>query len=196
MILKIAGYLPRKNGHYQSNTMLLIQMTGLSGAGKSSIAGLTANTLTGMGYRVELLDGDECRRELCSDLGFSKHDRMENIRRLGYVGLTLAKHGVITILSVINPYKEARQALKNKSPLTHTVFIDCPLSVARERDPKGLYRRATLPPGDPARISNFTGISDPYEAPGDADLTIKTNLETTEQSAQRLTDYILQAIAK
>lgn len=174
--------------------MVLIQMTGLSGAGKSSIADITRDNLINLGYKVELLDGDECRRQFCHDLGFSKEDRLENIERLGFVGLMLAKHGVISILSVINPYEEARQALKNKSLLTKTVFIDCPLSVAKQRDPKGLYRRALLPLGHPERIDHFTGVSDPYEVPGQRDLTIQTENETKEQSGKRLTDFILRTI--
>jgi adenylylsulfate kinase len=174
--------------------MLLIQMTGLSGSGKSSIANIARDNLTGLGYKVELLDGDECRRQFCHDLGFSKADRMQNIQRLGFVGLMLAKHGIISILAAINPYKEARESLKNKSPLVKTVFINCPLSVTKQRDPKGLYRKALLPPEHPDHIAHFTGISDPYEVPHQPDLTIETHTETMEQSAQRLTDFILQAI--
>jgi adenylylsulfate kinase len=175
--------------------MVLIQMTGLSGAGKSSIANIARDTLTGLGYKVELLDGDECRRELCHDLGFSKADRLENIRRLGFAGLMLAKHGVISILAAINPYEEGRAALKNKSPLTKTVFIDCPLSVTKQRDTKGLYRKALLPPEHPDHIDHFTGISDPYEIPQHPDLAIQTHTETAEQSAKRLTDFIIQTIS-
>jgi adenylylsulfate kinase len=174
--------------------MLLIQMTGLSGAGKSSIAQITKETLIGLGFKVELLDGDDCRRNLCYDLGFSKEDRLENIRRLGFVGLMLAKHGVISILAAINPYEEAREALKNKSPLTKTVFIDCPLCITAQRDTKGLYRKALLPPGHPDHITHFTGISDPYEVPSQPDLAIQTHKETLEESAKRLTDFILQNI--
>jgi adenylylsulfate kinase len=174
--------------------MLLIQMTGLSGAGKSSIAHIARETLTGLGYKVELLDGDDYRQHLCHDLGFSKADRIENIRRLGFVGLMLAKHGVISILAAINPYEEARDALKRASPLTKTVFIDCPLSVTKQRDPKGLYRRALLPIEDPDYIEHFTGISDPYEVPDQSDLVIQTHSETPEQSAKHLTDFIIQTI--
>jgi adenylylsulfate kinase len=143
---------------------------------------------------VQLLDGDECRRELCKDLGFSKEDRLENIRRLGFVGLMLARHNVISILAAINPYEEARTALKTKSPLTSTVFIDCPLTITKQRDPKGLYRRALLPPDHPEHITHFTGISDPFEPPFQPDLIINTHKETSEESARRLTDFILQKI--
>lgn len=174
--------------------MLLIQMTGLSGSGKSTIATLAEGMLIGLGHKVQLLDGDECRRELCADLGFSKPDRLENIRRLGTVGLMLARHGVISILAAINPYEEARAALQIKSPLTRTVFINCPLSILKQRDPKGLYRKALLPPDHPDYIGHFTGISDPYEAPIQPDLTIRTDIEPRELSAKRLTDFILQSI--
>lgn len=174
--------------------MLLIQMTGLSGAGKSSIAAITGESLAVLGHRVELLDGDHYRQHLCRDLGFSKNDRLENIRRLGFVGLALARHGVISILAAINPYEEARAALKNSSPFVKTVHIDCPLDVVRQRDTKGLYRKALLPADHPDHIGHFTGISDPYEWPSQPDLTIRTAAETKEQSAERLTNFILQTI--
>ena len=176
--------------------MLLIQMTGLSGAGKSSIAHIARETLIDLGYKVELLDGDNYRQHLCRDLGFSKEDRLENIRRLGFVGLKLAKHGVISILAAINPYEEARDALKKAGALTKTVFIDCPLSVIKQRDPKGLYRRALLPIEDPDYIEHFTGISDPYEVPEQSELVIQTHIETPEQSANHLTDFIIQTISE
>ena len=171
-------------------------MTGLSGAGKSSIALLTQKNLIGLGYKVEVLDGDNYRQHLCRDLGFSKADRMENIRRLGFVGLTLAKHGIISILCAINPYEESRIALKELSPFIRTVYIKCPIEIITQRDPKGLYRRALLPEGDPDHIKHFTGISDPYEVPVNPDLVIQTQTETPEQSAKILTDFILGAIDK
>jgi adenylylsulfate kinase len=174
--------------------MLLIQMTGLSGAGKSSIAMLAQSTLTSLGYKVQLLDGDDCRKHLCHDLGFSKADRLENIRRLGFVGLMLARHEVIAILAAINPYEEAREALQTKSSLVKTVFIDCPLAITTQRDTKGLYRRALLPVEHPEHIDHFTGISDPYEVPLQPDLCIPTRSETIKASAKKLTDFILKNI--
>jgi adenylylsulfate kinase len=176
--------------------MLLIQMTGLSGAGKSSIAKIAQQTLTGLGYKVELMDGDDYRRHLCHDLGFSKGDRLENIRRLGFVGLTLSKHGIISILAAINPYEEARAKLQSASILVKTVFIDCPISVAIQRDTKGLYRKALLPKDHPDHLMHFTGISDPYEIPKEPDLVIETHTETPEQSAQRLADFIIESISQ
>lgn len=175
--------------------MILIQMTGLSGSGKSTIANIAINTLTSLGYKAELLDGDECRRNLCHGLGFSKADRFENIKRLGFVGLMLAKHGIISIMAAINPYEEARESLKSKSTFTKTVFINCPLSVTIQRDTKGLYHKALLPIEHPDHIAHFTGVSDPYEIPSNPDLIINTHTETIEESAKRLSDFILKAVA-
>jgi len=172
--------------------MLLIQMTGLSGAGKSSIAQATQKMLTDSGYKVEILDGDAYRKHLCRDLGFSKADRLEHIGRLGFVGLTLAKHGIIGIVAAINPYEEGRRKLQDSSPLVRTVFVDCPLEVTIQRDPKGLYHRALLPEEHPDRIAHFTGISDPFEAPQNADLTLYTDRQSVEFSAKTLFNFIIK----
>jgi adenylylsulfate kinase len=174
--------------------MLLIQMTGLSGAGKSTISQAAKNILTQLGFKVELLDGDDYRQHLCRDLGFSKADRLENIRRLGFVGLTLAKHDVIAILAAINPYEEARAALRQKSPNVKTVFVDCPLSITTERDTKGLYRKALLPDNHPEHIGHFTGISDPYEPPLNPDLILATNTQSVEDSTATLVAFIMKSI--
>ncbi len=169
-------------------------MTGLSGAGKSTISQVVKTNLTSLGYKVELLDGDDYRSHLCHDLGFSKTDRLENIRRLGFVGLTLAKHGVIAILAAINPYEEAREALRQKSSIVKTVFVDCPLSITTERDPKGLYRKALLPETHPDHIKQFTGISDPYEPPLKPDLILATSTQSVDDSAAALVAFILKSI--
>lgn len=174
--------------------MILIQMTGLSGAGKSTIAHATQQRLIQQGYRVEILDGDVYRQQLCRDLGFSKADRMENINRLGFMGATLARHGVIAIIAAINPYEQARQQLKTLYPNIQTVHIDCPLEVLQERDPKGLYARASLPEGDPRRIHQFTGISDPYEPPFNPDLRIQTHCCDIETAVETLVQYVLKQI--
>ncbi len=171
--------------------MMLIQLTGLSGAGKTTLAFATQKQLVNMGFKVEVLDGDEYRQHLCRDLGFSRADRIENIRRLGFVGLTLAKHGVIGILAAINPYDEARQWLRNQSPLVKTVALACPLEVLIERDIKGLYKRALLEAGHPDRIENFSGISDPYEIPGAPDLLLHTHEESIEACVEKLCLFIL-----
>lgn len=150
--------------------------------------------LTDLGHRVELLDGDEYRRHLCRDLGFSRADRIENIRRLGFVGQAFARQGIIAILAAINPYREARQALQTGSDRVRTVYVACPLNVLEQRDPKSLYHRARLPESHPEHIPHFTGISDPYEAPEHPDLILHTDRESPEESAVKLADFILREL--
>ena len=169
-------------------------MTGMSGAGKSTIAQAAEETLLAFGYAVELIDGDVYRQRLCKDLGFSKADRLENIRRLGAVGLEMVQNGVIAVLATINPYEEARARLSAQSPSVKTVYIQCPLSILQERDTKGLYRRAALPKEHPDHVAHFTGISDPYEVPLNPDLTLDTSRETIETATQQLIDFILENI--
>lgn len=174
--------------------MLLIQLTGLSGAGKSTLAFAAKAYLIALGYKVEVIDGDEYRKNICSDLGFSEADRNENIRRLGFIGLTLAKQGIISILSAINPYESARIALQNKGPFVKTVYLSCPIETLKTNDVKGLYKRALLPLDHPDYLEHFTGISDPYEAPKAADMVLHTHQETVGDSLQKLITFILLQI--
>jgi adenylylsulfate kinase len=173
---------------------IFIQMTGMSGAGKSTTGFAAVKKLRDMGHNVEIIDGDEYREGLCSDLGFSKEDRNTNIRRLSFVGKVLSRNNVICIMSAINPYDEVRQEVKLNNPLAKTVFVKCDIDTLIERDPKGLYARALLPAEDPNHIPNFTGISDPFEAPTDADLVINTANQTVEQSVDTLVNFILESI--
>ena len=140
--------------------MLFIQFTGLSGAGKSTIASGVKAVLERKGYRVEVIDADIYRPILCPDLGFSKHDRIENIRRLGFVATLLAKNGVITILAAINPYELARKELVANGTKVKTVWINCDLETLIKRDTKGLYHKALLPNNSPNKIHNLTGVND------------------------------------
>lgn len=174
--------------------MILIQLTGLSGAGKSSVSTNVKEQLEQLGYKVEIIDGDIYRQSICRDLGFSQEDRTENIRRLGFIGLTLAKHGVITILSAINPYEDVRRELKNSAEFVKTVWVDCDLETLIDRDTKGLYKRALLPDGDPDKLENLTGVNDRFDIPQEPDLILKTGAETEEESTQKLLDFILQNI--
>tara|TARA_R110000824_G_scaffold359891_4_gene547532 strand:+ start:242 stop:919 length:678 start_codon:yes stop_codon:yes gene_type:complete len=171
---------------------LLVQMTGLSGAGKTTLAMGVAEKLRKKGYLVEVIDGDEYREGLCKDLGFSKEDRNTNIRRLGFVGKILSRNKVVCIMSAINPYDAVRQEVKAMSDNVRTVHVNCDIVTLRQRDPKGLYKRAYLPDGDPDKIHNFTGVSDPYEKPADADLMIQTFAETQKESEKRLYDFIIE----
>ena len=167
---------------------MFIQMTGLSGAGKTTIARSVAQRLLKKGYKVEIIDGDEYREGLCRDLGFSKEDRNTNIRRLGFVGKVLSRNNVITIMSAINPYESIREEL-NKNCGAKTVFVNCTLDKCIERDVKGLYAKALS-----GEIANFTGVSDPYEAPLTPDLTLKTDSASVETSVDELERYILENV--
>jgi len=168
-------------------------MTGMSGAGKSTLASNVADRLRGKGYKVEVIDGDEYREGLCSDLGFSMEDRNTNIRRLGFVGNVLARNNVISIIAAINPYDGIREELSKRYGGTKTVYVKCNLKTLKDRDTKGLYRRALLPDGDPDKVYNFTGISDPFEAPESPDLLIETDLELLNESAQKLEEFIIKS---
>lgn len=168
----------------------LIQMTGMSGAGKTTISKKVAEKLQSHGYKVELIDGDQYRKNVSRDLGFSMKDRMENIQRLGFIGHVLARNNVIAIMATINPYEESRQNLKNYNALT--VYVKCGIDELTERDTKGLYRRALLNDGDPEKVYNFTGVSDPFEEPKDPDLILDTENEDISTSVDKLHKFILE----
>ena len=173
---------------------LFIQMTGLSGAGKTTIAKKVSEQLKRRGFQVEVIDGDEYRKNLCSDLGFSKADREENIKRLSFVGKVLTKNKVISIMSAINPYNSTREFIKKNNSNSRLVYIKCSLEETTRRDVKGLYRRANLPVEDPEHIPNFTGITDIFEDPKSADLIINTALEDISESTKKLEKFILESI--
>jgi len=163
---------------------MFIQMTGLSGAGKTTLARSVEERLKAKGYKVEVIDGDEYREGLCNDLGFSKEDRNTNIRRLGFVGKVLSRNSVITIMSAINPYDSVRQELENTCG-AKTVFIKCRLEECIHRDVKGLYAKALS-----GEIKNFTGISDPFQEPKSPDLVIDTAALSIEESVFVLENFI------
>jgi adenylylsulfate kinase len=175
---------------------LFIQMTGLSGAGKTTLSNIVAKKLTNIGMKIEVIDGDEYRTELCHDLSFSKEDRNENIRRLGFVGKVLARNNVIAIMAAINPYEEIRNEIKQLGPFVKTVYIKCDMETLISRDPKGLYKRALLEDGNPDKITTFTGVSDPFESPLHTDLVINTTDESLEESASKLYKFIVKEANK
>ncbi|MBC7882247.1 MAG: adenylyl-sulfate kinase [Anaerolineae bacterium] len=170
-----------------SGTGATIWLTGLSGAGKSTISGLLGERLSAIGQQVEVLDGDEVRRNLSAGLGFSKADRDTNVRRIGYVCRLLSRNGVIAISAAISPYRAVREELKQQIPNFLEVYIDCPLKTCIERDVKGLYARALR-----GEIPAFTGVSDPYEAPLNPDLIISTDKETVEASVEKITYLLIE----
>ena len=155
--------------------------TGLSGSGKSTLANLLADELRNRGHRVEVLDGDEVRTNLSKGLGFSKEDRDTNIRRIGYVCKLLARNGVIAISAAISPYRNVRDEVRKMHDQFFEVFVECPLDTLVERDVKGLYKKAIA-----GEIKNFTGVSDPYEAPLKAELVVNSAQESREESLARL----------
>jgi adenylyl-sulfate kinase len=158
-----------------------IWFTGLSGAGKSTISSLLYQRLREAGAKVELLDGDVVRTHLCKGLGFSKEDRDENIRRIGYVCELLSRNGVIAIAAAISPYSAIREELRTRIPTFIEVYVKCPVEVLVKRDAKGLYRKALA-----GEIQHFTGISDPYEPPTAPEVTVDSSCETPEESLERV----------
>lgn len=162
-----------------------IWLTGLSGAGKSTVASALAGELSAKGMPVEWLDGDELRKRLGSGLGFSREDRFENIRRAVYLSRMLNRHGVTVVVSLISPYREMRQYAREALPRFTEVYVDCPLEVCEARDVKGLYAKARR-----GEIPAFTGISDPYEAPERPEMTLKT----AELSVSECVDGLLRLI--
>tara|TARA_A100001515_G_scaffold81178_2_gene64362 strand:- start:20901 stop:21632 length:732 start_codon:yes stop_codon:yes gene_type:complete len=172
-----------------------IQMTGMSGAGKSTISKIASKNLIKKGYLVEVIDGDEYRESLCKDLGFTKPDRNANIRRLSFVSKVLSRNNIISIIAAINPYENIREENKIKDPTMKTVYIKCDLGTLFERDTKGMYARASLPENHPEKIENFTGISDPFEEPKNPDLVLDTSKQTVSESAKIFEKFIINQIS-
>jgi adenylyl-sulfate kinase len=160
---------------------MTIWLTGLSGAGKSTIAERVAAELHERGAAVEVLDGDEVRRNLSAGLGFSKEDRDTNIRRIGFVAELLTRHGVVVIVAAISPYREVRREMRGRIGRFLEVYVACPIEVLAERDVKGLYRRALA-----GEIEHFTGVSDPYEAPEAPDVWIDSSVESIDESVAKV----------
>jgi adenylyl-sulfate kinase len=160
---------------------LVLWLTGLSGAGKSTIAERVAADLRRRGRRVEVLDGDAIRENLSKGLGFSKEDRDTNIRRIGYVAELLARNGVVVIVAAISPYRAVRDEVRARIDRFVEVHVHCSLDELVRRDVKGLYRRALA-----GEIPHFTGVSDPYEQPLDPEVTVDTAVERVEESVLRV----------
>lgn len=159
----------------------VLWMTGLSGSGKTTIALILEEELKRRGLKVERLDGDIVRQNLTRDLGFSKEDREKNIERVTFVAKLLSRNGVACICSFISPYRAIRENVRAETTNFIEVFVDASLETLIERDVKGLYKKALS-----GEIANFTGISDPFEAPSNPDIHIRTDLQTPLESAGKI----------
>jgi adenylyl-sulfate kinase len=162
-----------------------IWFTGLSGAGKTTLARLIESELKTLGYKVEVLDGDIIRTNLSRGLGFSKEDRDTNIRRIGFVCNLLTRNDVVAIAAAISPYRKIRDEIRAQIGSFVEVYVRCPIGVLAERDVKGLYKKALA-----GEIKHFTGVDDPYEEPISPDCTVETDLEFPEQSARRIIERL------
>jgi adenylyl-sulfate kinase len=162
-------------------TGFTIWFTGLSGAGKSTLAGILEQELRERGRRVEVLDGDVVRTHLSKGLGFSREDRDTNIRRIGWVCEVLTRNDVVAIAAAISPFREVRDEVRGRIGRFVEVFVDVTLEAAIARDTKGLYAKALA-----GEIAQFTGVSDPYEAPLSPEITIRSAEEPPAASAARI----------
>jgi bifunctional enzyme CysN/CysC len=160
---------------------MAVWFTGLSSAGKSTISKAVYEKLWAKGYKLELLDGDAVRQHLTRDLGFSKQDRDENIRRIGFVAELLARNGVIVLVAAISPYREVREEVRNRVGNFVEVYVNAPLHVVEQRDLKGIYRRCRA-----GEIRGVTGIDDPYEPPLAPDVECRTDQETLAESVDKV----------
>ncbi|WP_372524553.1 sulfate adenylyltransferase subunit CysN [Piscinibacter sp.] len=178
---------PRSHAALKGQRPVVVWFTGLSGAGKSTIANLVEKRLHSLGRHTFLLDGDNVRHGLNKDLGFTEADRVENIRRVAEVARLMVDAGLITLVSFISPFRAERDMARARVAEGQfcEVFIDTPLPVAEQRDPKGLYRKARR--GD---LKNFTGIDSPYEAPEAPELRIDTTLSGAEEAAEAVLDQL------
>jgi adenylylsulfate kinase len=169
----------------KKNRGFTLWFTGLPCSGKSTLAEIVAKELESRGRGVEILDGDVVRTHLTKGLGFSKEDRDENIRRIGYVCALLSKHGAIAISAAISPYRTIRDEVRSKTQNFIEVFVNTPLELCVKRDVKGMYKKAFA-----GEIKNFTGVTDPYEPPLNPEIVIETQKEEPETSAASILESL------
>jgi len=160
---------------------LTVWITGLSASGKTTIGHAVADALRARGHRVEMLDGDMVRQNLTKGLGFSKEDRDENVRRIGFVADLLSRNGVIVVVAAISPYRAIRDEVRARIGRFVEVFANAPLEVCERRDAKGLYRKARA-----GEIKRFTGIDHPYETPLAPEVACRTDRETVAESVAKV----------
>jgi adenylylsulfate kinase len=180
---------PRQSGvSYQPQSKiegLVIWLTGLSGSGKTTTGRVLQKHFREIGSKVEFLDGDELRRTISSELGFSKEDRETHARRVAYLSQLLSRNGVITIVALISPYRAFREYARNLTGNFVEVWVQCSLETCIKRDPKGLYKNAAQ-----GSITNMTGMQAPYEPPVSPEVTINTEKETPQECAERIIAFV------
>lgn len=167
--------------HSDTAEGMVVWLTGRPSSGKTTLSQYIKEQLCGAGYKVESLDGDVVRHELCRDLGFSMEDRNENVRRIGFVAELLSRHGIIVLVSAISPYRTARQEVRQKICNFIEVYVNAPLSVCQSRDVKGLYRKAQN-----GELKGLTGFDDPYEPPLWPEVQCRTDVEAIDESARKV----------
>ena len=170
---------------------LVVWLTGLSGSGKSTVSQFVDATLSNTGFQTIVLDGDNLRHGLCNDLGFSIADRNENVRRVGEVARLFLEQGIIVLVALVSPIRETRDQVKHSFAESDfvEVYCKCSLAICKERDPKGLYAKA-----ENGKITEFTGISSPYEEPLNPELILQTSRESIEESVAHLTQLIISKV--
>ena len=173
---------------------MILLFCGLSGAGKTTLAGHVKKKLEEVEIPVEIIDADEYRQRLFKDLSYGREDRNENIRRLGFLASKFSAHHIVTIVSAINPYGAIRKELADAYPNVKVIHLDCNIDVLIQRDTKGLYKRAMLPDDHPDKLSNLTGINDPFEIPESPDLYINTSELNIKQSTNEIFSFVMQNI--
>ena len=166
---------------------MILWFTGLSGSGKSTLANALEEKLYSLNMKTYVLDGDNVRKGLCNDLGFSEKDRVENIRRIGEVSNLMMDAGLIVMSAFISPFRSDRRIVRKLVKKDHfiEIFVDAPLDVCESRDVKGLYKKART-----GEIKDFTGVSSPYERPEKAELTINTDDNSIENCIEMILDYL------
>lgn len=163
----------------------VLWFTGLSAAGKTTLSAALCTHLRSLGYQVEHLDGDVVRRGMCSDLGFSREDRHENVRRITRAAAEMVHRGVIVLVSAMSPYRDARAEARSRIPEFTEIYVNAPVEACERRDTKGLYQRARM-----GKVSDVPGVDSPYEPPLDAEVECHTDRETVEESLAKVMRYL------
>ena len=170
----------------ESSQGCVVWLTGLPGSGKTTLARIVEAKLRDLGLQVEVLDGDEVRKNLSPELGFTKEDREMHARRVVYISKLLSRNGIITIVALISPYRASRQAAREAIGSNFIeVWVNASSETCKRRDPKGLYKKASQ-----GHVSNLTGIADPYEPPHSPQLVVETEKESEASSSMRILEYL------